>query len=168
METRKLKRQQRTVGSIVKIPLENGFWTYARVLEIKMAFYDAKTSQDLDISEIVEKPILFFATVYDSAITKGFWEKIGKKLPLEAHLLDLPPTYSQDILNPTKFEIHFDNYSRPATQEECLGLEVDSIWTYEGIEERLNDHYANRENEFLPFMLKADIHGYYYQNNTKI
>jgi len=161
METRKLKRQQRTVGSIVKIPLENGFWTYARVLEVKMAFYDAKTSQDLDISEIVEKPILFFASVYDSAITKGFWEKIGKKLPLEAHLLDLPPVYTQDILNPSKFTIYYQKIARPATKEECLGLEGGGIiWGYSLIEQRLNDYYQNRYNQFVDYMLSARMAEY--------
>ncbi len=78
-----LKRQQRTVGAIVKVPLENGFHTYARILEVRGAFYDARTQEDLEIDEIIEKPILFFAAVHNSAITKGYWQKIGKKLPLE-------------------------------------------------------------------------------------
>ena len=71
-ENRPLKRQQRTVGAIVKIPLEDGFHTYARILETRCAFYDARTEEDLEIKEIIEKPILFFATVYDSVITKGY------------------------------------------------------------------------------------------------
>ena len=162
---RTLKRQQRTIGSIVKIPLENGFWTYARILEVKCAFYDAKTNQDLDIEEIIQKPILFFATVYDSAITKGFWEKIGKKLPLEDHLLDLPPVYTQDILNPTKFTIYSEKEIRQASKEECLGLELLATWTHKNIEERLNDYYLHRKNEFVDFMLKADLHGLYYQKH---
>jgi len=165
---RTLKRQQRTIGSIVKIPLENGFWTYARILEVKCAFYDAKTNQDLDIEEIIQKPILFFATVYDSAITKGFWEKIGKKLPLEDHLLDLPPVYTQNILNPTKFTIHHKKISRPATQEECLGLESSTVWTYNGIEKRLNDHYFERYNQRVDFMLRAKIADYISLNPKQV
>jgi len=164
METRKLKRQQRTVGAIVKIPLENDFWTYARILEVKMAFYDAKTNQDLEISEIVQKPVLFFATVYDSAITKGFWEKIGKKLPLENHLLDLPPIYRQDILNPKRFWIHHKNQVLEVDREACLGLEVMATWNYENIEKRLNDHYAKRPNDFVDYMKNADMHNYFHRN----
>ena len=159
---RKLKRQQRTLGAIVKIPLEDGFWTYARILDVKCAFYDAKTDTDLEISEIIEKPVLFFATVYDSAITKGYWTKIGKKLPLEPHLLDLPPVYTQDILNPSRFTIYERAGIREAKKEECTGLELLATWTYENVEQRLNDYYANRKNEFVDFMLSADLHGLYH------
>jgi len=33
---RELKRQQRTIGAIVEIPLENGFKTYARTSQTNM------------------------------------------------------------------------------------------------------------------------------------
>ena len=36
-----MKRQQRTVGAIVQVPLENGYHTYARILKTRLAFYDA-------------------------------------------------------------------------------------------------------------------------------
>lgn len=42
---RLIKRQQRTIGSIVKIPLENGFHTYARILKSRIAFYDLRTTE---------------------------------------------------------------------------------------------------------------------------
>jgi len=145
---RKLKRQQRTVGSIVKIPLENGFWTYARVLEVKMAFYDAKTDKDLEISEIIEKPILFFASVYDSAITKGFWEKIGKKLPLETHLTVEKPFYKRDALT-GKYQIIFQNKIISATKSDCEGLERWLIWTHDSMEQRIIDHYKGVKNQVL-------------------
>ena len=32
------KRQKRTVGSIVKIPLEGGYHTYARILKVELVF----------------------------------------------------------------------------------------------------------------------------------
>jgi Immunity protein 26 len=162
METeRTLKRQQRTVGAIVKIPLEDGFHTYARILKVKCAFYDARTKEELSIEEIIQKPILFFATVYDSAITKGYWEKIGKKLPLEEHLLITPPTYRQNVLNPVQFTIDYNKTSRPATKEECIGLESAAIWEYKGMERRLNDHYAGRYNEHVNYMHHAAIANYY-------
>lgn len=41
------KRQTRTLGSIVKIPLENGFHTYARVLGVELAFYDLRTKEEI-------------------------------------------------------------------------------------------------------------------------
>ena len=56
---RTFKKQQRTVGSIVKIPLENGFHGYGRILENDIAFYDFRTKEDLNPQEIIEKSILF-------------------------------------------------------------------------------------------------------------
>jgi hypothetical protein len=158
---RPLKRQQRTVGAIVKIPLEESFHTYARILKSKFAFYDCRTKDDIDIETIVSKPALFFTNVYDSAVTKGYWLKVGKKLPLEEHLLDLPPVYIQDALNPSKYQIFKGKEIRTATKEECIGLECLSAWSYENVEHRLNDHYAGRENLFVKFMLNADIQSYF-------
>ena len=66
---RKFKRQQRTIGAVVKIPLENGFHTYGRILEVETAFYDIHTKKDLPTEEIIEAPVLFITTVYDDAIT---------------------------------------------------------------------------------------------------
>ena len=78
-KNRVLKPQQRTVGAIVKIPLEDGFHTYARILEVRCAFYDARSREELSAEEIIGKPVLFFASVYDRVITRGYWPKIGKK-----------------------------------------------------------------------------------------
>ena len=143
--------------------MEDGFHTYARILEVRCAFYDARSREELSAEEIIGKPVLFFASVYDRVITRGYWPKIGKKLPLEPHLLDLPPVYTQDVLNPTKFEIFYQKTSRPASREECLGLEYFSVWDYGDMEERLDDWYAGRKNNFVEFMHKADIQGYYGQ-----
>ncbi|HMZ65402.1 MAG TPA: hypothetical protein PK079_06250 [Leptospiraceae bacterium] len=39
-----MKRQKRTKGAIVEIPLNNGYHTYGRVLKSGMAFYDLKSN----------------------------------------------------------------------------------------------------------------------------
>ncbi len=68
---KKSKRQQRTVGAIVKIPLANGYHSYARILEDDLAFYDIYTQQDESEAYILARPILFVAMVFDDIITKG-------------------------------------------------------------------------------------------------
>jgi len=145
---RKLKRQQRTVGAIVKIPLENGYHTYARILESKLAFYDSKTDKDLDVSEIIKKTVLFAVWVYDDIIIQGYWLKIGKKMPLEQHLIDLEtqPVYTEDVFT-GKYTIHCADKKRPATKVEIIGMESFTIWERKSIEERLNDYYAKRFNQ---------------------
>jgi hypothetical protein len=146
---RKIKRQQRTVGSIVKVPLEGGFHTYARILKTKFAFYDFRTQTEVnDLQEIISKPILFITGVNDYAVTKGLWLKVGK-FPLDDSLLKLPPQFIQDALNPDKFFIVENGVRRPASKAECWGLERVAVWTPEGIQKRLNDYYAGRKNSSI-------------------
>lgn len=156
----KKKQQRRTVGSVVKIPLQDGFHTYARILTDDYAFYDIHTTEDLSINDIVKLPVLFFATVYDDALKEG-WIKVSKALPIEAHLKDKPPVYVQDRLNPTNYTIYRDGEETQATKEECIGLEFFMVWEKEEIEERLNDHFAGRINEFVDMMKRAEV----YDNN---
>ncbi len=143
-----LKRQQRTVGAIVKIPLEKGYFGYARILDTKIAIYDTYTLEDLTENEILLKPILFIVAVFDNAITKGHWEKISKAIPLEASLKNenLPPMFKQDVFT-KKLELVYYNRFEPATENECKGLERWSVWTAEGIEKRMIAYYANKEIE---------------------
>lgn len=143
-----LKRQQRTVGAIVKIPLEKGYFGYARILETKIAIYDTYTQEDLTENEILLKPILLIVAVFDNAITKGRWEKISKAIPLETKLKNeaLPPMFKQDIFT-KKLELVYYNRFEPATENECKGLERWSVWTAEGIEKRIIAYYTNKEVE---------------------
>ena len=107
---RELKRQRRTVGAVVKIPLEDGFYTYGRILEDKVAFYDIYTEEDKSIEEILESPVLFITAVYNSVITKGFWPKVSKAIPLEDELIETPPKFRQDPLNIDSYSIILGNY----------------------------------------------------------
>jgi hypothetical protein len=159
----KKKRQQRTVGAVVKIPLENGFHCYARILEDDFAFYNVHTKEDLPINDIIGSSVLFFAAVYDDAVLEGHWQKIGKILPLEAHLNNKPPVYTQDRLNLDKYTIYKNGEEKPATREDCIGLEYLMFWEKEEIEERLNDHFAGRKNEFVEKMKQAEM----YSNKAK-
>jgi len=164
MVERKLKRQQRTTGAVVKIPLENGYHSYARILDVDIAFYDIRTKEELTVDKIVKLPVLFITTVYDDAIVKGYWTKVGKKLPLENHLINTPPKYTQDILNPDKFTLVYNDKQVEASKEACKGLEFWTIWQTEKIEERLNNHFSSKENAFVHRMKKGEM----YPNSPEI
>jgi len=143
-----MKRQQRTIGSIVKLPLDKGYHTYARILKSPyFAFYDLRTREEVsDLEFIVSNPILFITSVSHYSVTNGLWIKIGK-LPLENKLLTVPPQFIQDSIQPSQFVIVYDNGTKKkATAEECSGLERLAVWTPESIQERLIDHYAGRKN----------------------
>jgi len=141
------KRQQRTPGAFVKVPFDPPFHTYARILgDASFAFYDSRTKEDIsDFSKIASSPILFIVAVFNDAVTRGRWVKVGK-LPLELNLQKLPPKFIRDSIDPTQFRIYEFGKIRPSTREECQGLEVAAVWEPGEVEERLRDHYAGRPN----------------------
>lgn len=145
------KKQQRTIGAFVKIPLEDGYHTYARILKSRLAFYDSRTTENLKTDEIIKKPVLFVVVVHDYAITQGHWLKTGKKIPVKPELEQNQAMYTEDVLT-GKYLIFENGEQREASKEEIKGLESYTVWTPEGIEKRLNDHYANRKNEFVDDM----------------
>ncbi len=152
------KRQQRTVGAIVEISLDNGYKTYARILDAYFAFYDIYTKNQPDIEEIVSSDVLFFGAAYDYTITKGYWLKVDKKLPLENKLSEIPPFYIQDFINPDQYTIYYKSGEKAATKEECIGLEPLSVWKPEAIEKRLNDHFTGKVNKVVLKIKQAEVY----------
>ena len=149
-----MKRQQRTVGAIVKIPLKDNEHSYAVVLP-KACFgvFDVKTNQALDIGEIYSKKILFIVAVYNAAVTSGRWEKIGK-VELDERFETLPMHFIQDPINPTLFRKYNPNTGEmfPATKQDCLGLECAAVWQAEHVEDRIWDYHLGRENKWVQLL----------------
>ena len=142
------KGQRRLVGSVVKIPLEREWHSYARVLpEPLCAFYDCRTRADLTVEEIVLKDVLFRLWVMNRALTSGRWEIVGKA-PLSDGQLVAVPFFKQDALDPRKVSIYLDGKERPATPAECSGLERAAVWDPEHVEDRLRDHYLGQPNKW--------------------
>ncbi|MFP4287600.1 MAG: immunity 26/phosphotriesterase HocA family protein [Candidatus Izemoplasmataceae bacterium] len=149
------KRQQRTIGAIIKIDLGDGYHSYARILnKSNYAFYDIRVKEDIsDLNTIAKKPILFTLAVYDDVVTKGRWLKIGK-LPLEENLQLLPMKFIQDAQNPERFELYDSNTgeTKSASKEECKDLECAAVWEASHVEERIRDHYEGRPNIWVEKM----------------
>ena len=142
------KRQSRKVGDILRIRLDDGGFSFARVLEEPlMAFYDLKSDSTPSLSEIVDKPIIFFIWVMSRAVKTGRWEVIGN-VALD-HELELPPKFfNQDALD-KKFTIIYNDDESPATREECENLERAAVWDPEHVEDRLRDHYVGVPNMWV-------------------
>jgi hypothetical protein len=143
-----MKKQQRTIGSVVKISLPDGTHGYGLVLDkASIAVYNIKTEKAIPIEQITSKDTLFILTVHKSAISSGRWVKVGKILPEDKYSI-LPLQFIQDIINPEQFSIYDPNTGNiyPAKREDCMGLECAAVWEAEHVEDRILDHFAGREN----------------------
>ena len=143
------RRQQRAVGAIVKIPLGDGSHTYAQILpEADCAVFDARTTKELAVSDVVSRSVLFRVAVDRHAFTGGGWPKVGTAL-LRDDLAKPAPKFMQDILRPTSFSIYLGGEIRPASRAECVGLERSAVWEPEHVESRIRDHYNGVQNKWV-------------------
>jgi Immunity protein 26 len=143
------KPQKRVPGDIVEIDLGDGSHTYARVLEEALfAFYDGRFNEELAQEEVVNLPTLFQVPVMNKAVKSGRWRIVGN-VPLDSTLLDPAPRFIQDALKKDRLQIYHRGRIRPATKEECTGLEREAVWDPTHVEDRLRDHHAGRPNKWV-------------------
>ena len=143
------RKQRRTVGAIVRIPLGDGWHSYGQILnEADFAFFDVRTREDLDVEDIVNRSILFRVAVMNHAVTSGRWRKIGTA-PVTDTLARPQPKFIQDALDPSQFQIYVGGEIRSAARHECEGLERVAVWEPEHVEDRLRDHFAGRPNKWV-------------------
>ena len=146
---RKPKSVSRVPGDILRITLEDGFHSYARIITSTMlAFHDCRTQDELSVEDIIALPVMFMLSVHNSALAQPNWNIMGNA-PLKDALLRSPPRFVQDALHKDRFRIYEDDEFRSATREECVGLERFSVWDASHVEDRLRDHYAGRPNKWV-------------------
>ncbi|MHA4895362.1 immunity 26/phosphotriesterase HocA family protein [Pedobacter sp. PWIIR3] len=135
-------RQKETIGAFFKVPLNEGFHTYGRIIRnCVYAFYDHKTHKDiLDLTDIESAPVLFKVYVMSSVIKKGRWPIIGiSELPKNLDVVE--PFFIQDIGDPKICWIDYHGERTKVSPEECIGLEQLAVWDYMHVENRLIDFY---------------------------
>jgi hypothetical protein len=144
-------------GTFLRIPLADGTFAYGRQLEeIYMAFYNYRTREpSADLDAIEGQPVLFRHMVRNSTIKT--WDPIGNR-ELRGEVAVPVFFFHQEIGDYRKCTIS-DNLGneRPATPEECIGLEREAVWDAHHIEERLLDTFEGRPNrgvEHLKVRLK--------------
>lgn len=153
-----MKRQRRTIGSIVEIDLKNGNYCYAQILDDGLAFFDLKIKEPLnDFNLLLDSPVLFVLSVYRDVISQGVWLKVSK-LPLRKEFEVLPMQFIIDNLHPDRFELYNPNTGEitKTTKDKIIGLERASVWESNHVEDRLRDHYAGKPNVWVE-QLKPQI-----------
>lgn len=138
-------------GDVVRIDLGDGRHTYGVLLvNPYVAVYDmVTTGETVERAEVLDRPILFVVAVYNVGRA---WPVVGK-VPEERALPAVPEQFMQDVADPSRCEIIDVNGNvRPATPQECVGLERAAVWEPEDVVERIRDHYAGRPNRHLEYM----------------
>jgi hypothetical protein len=152
------KRQRFEEGALVHIPFGRGRHGYGQLLvDPWIRVFDHASGEELDEpGSILAQPVLFTVAVHTFGITEGRWQVIGR-VPLGPEDRRLPDQFMQDQLDPSRLQrVSFDREGhqrqRPASAEECEGLEAAAVWDPEHVEGRLDDHYAGRTNLHLSSM----------------
>jgi hypothetical protein len=150
-----LKRRKRkgAPGDIVRIDIGDGRHTYGLLLtDPYVAVYDLLTGDDeSDLTQLPDRPVMFIVAVYDRAIDRD-WPIVGQ-MPAGSTLPAVPERFMQDMFNPQSCQIiDVDGNIRPATPQECVGLERAAVWEAEHVAKRIRDHYAGRPNLSLEHM----------------
>jgi hypothetical protein len=141
-------RQRRTIGAVLRVPLDERSHAYAWALpEADFAFFDLRAESAVPIEEVVRSLIAFRVAVHKSAWSTGRWKRVGNVEP-PPEILAPVPTFIQDPIS-GRFSIYVLGDIRPATREQCLGLERCAVWEPEHVEDRLRDHFARRPNKWV-------------------
>ena len=142
------KRQTRTVGAIMIIPIDD-YFVYVQSLDFgEEVIFDYRTKTPLkDLSPLLKARELCRVSVYSDVISSGIWRKVGK-LPIREDLLDCKMKFIYD-----KFTNRFFLYNpkgpfnippKEVSQEKCKGLEPVAVWGREHVEQRIRDYYEGR------------------------
>lgn len=146
-----MRKRLEKPGTFVRVPLEDGTFGYGRILKPPhSAFYHYRTpSPDSDLDRIASNPVLFRIAV--RYLPRSGWEFIGWR-ELESHLTQPVVQFTQDLGDFKKCKIFDDaGNARPATPEECVGLEKAAVWDPHHVEGRLLDFFMGRPNVNVEF-----------------
>lgn len=142
------KRQRRTVGAILRVPLSDRWHAYAWTLpEVDFGFFDLRSDIDILPEDIITHPFAFRVGVHKSAWTNGRWQHVGKIDP-PPNVLAPVPTFIEDPIS-GKYSIYILGGIRPAQRNDCAGMERCAVWEPEHVEDRLRDHFAGVPNKWV-------------------
>lgn len=140
------RRRQWKPGALVRVDLQDGSHTYGRLrVEHVISFYDARSDDELNPTEVVERPILFSVCVAARALS--LWPEVAF-YELPGSLAGYESFVKRDRLS-GRLSTYTAGRERPVLAGEPETLEVAAVWEPEHIVDRLIDHYAGRPNKWV-------------------
>ena len=160
-EERVIRKAQknRAPGRVVCIDLGDGRCAYGRQLwSVNAEFYDyvGAIGESVDLLTLVEKPVAFTIWVSNRCFKRGGRWDLLDTVPLLEHERQRPDVkFRQDVRGGALSivsracppSVQFSN--RPATVEECTGIEREAVWDPEHVEDRLRDHFDGLPNKWV-------------------
>ncbi len=154
-----MKKQKFIPGAIVRIEIDGLYHVYGRLLKKPyIEFYDSRSNEDqIDLEEVVKKPVLFTLCVYDDAVTKGRWKIVGKAL-VKSDDMKIPLMFMQKPIPPYDCSVidAFGNKTKSSI-DQCRGLERVAAWEPEHVEERLRDFYLGNSNRWVELLKLKEV-----------
>ena len=132
--------------------MKDEHFAFGRVLPDTWAFYDYVIGKedDVDLKEIILKPIAFKIWVAEFSLKKKVWEVIGN-IPLSDDLKRKIYFYKQDPINNRVWKTITGEEELPVTVNECLEFEVAAVWDPEHVAERLNYLFSGDNDPDLEY-----------------
>lgn len=135
-------------GTVVRIPYADGKNAYAQVLDPPWIRVFEGTAQDEveDVAAIVARPERYRLAITAYPLGDGRWPVVGHS-PVLPEDLWIPSRFIQDRWRPEELRIVIntpdgEEIERPATVDECQGLEAYAVWDLPHVEQRLADEDA--------------------------
>ncbi len=121
-----MPRQRRQIGAILKVPIGDGWHSYAQVLdEPEVAFFDVRTRTDFAVFDILDLPCLFRLWVMNWAVTSGRWSRVGKA-DVAGPFRQPIARFREDAIDGSLW-LHLNGVEEPAQPFECADLECAAV-----------------------------------------
>lgn len=142
------KRSKFRPGDVFEVDLENGFRGYGIVAAGNdHAFFDLRSRQTPPLEEILSKKVIFRVPVSQEPFASGSWRILGNA-PLTGELLE-PAVYRNQPVGSNEVFRYQSGKLTPSSVDEVKDLELLAVWLGQHIVDRLNDHFAGKQNRWV-------------------
>ncbi|RAJ77246.1 immunity protein 26 of polymorphic toxin system [Chitinophaga dinghuensis] len=142
------------IGEVFRIPVEGKVHAYARVIR-KLIFdvYAFFTEEEINIANLLERPVAFTIGLHVDVFKKSDWEVIGCVSLSEEETRRKIVFFRQGVLNLNDcWLVDLEGRETKVGPQDCIGVERLAVWDYEHVEERLRNLYMNKKDLMVEHM----------------
>ena len=142
------KQRKYRPGDVFEVNLGDGFRSYGIIAAGNdHAFFDLRSRQTLPLDEILTHRVIFRVPVSKEPFAAGHWQILGHA-PLTGELRE-PAIYRNQPVGSNQVFRYQSGKLTPSSVEEVKTLELLAVWPEQHIVDRLNDHFAGRQNRWV-------------------